>query len=60
MLGTPNHEGLTRLERVMHGYGTPEDIAWQIEQNRLHQEWANSHAGQAWLKAQPWYKPSKS
>jgi hypothetical protein len=56
-LGTPNHAGLTRSERVMHGYGTPEDLAWLADQNRLHQEWKNSPEGQAWLNSQPWYKP---
>ena len=55
-LGTPNHSGLTRAERVAAGYGTPEDLAWSAEQNRLHQEWKNSPEGQAWLKQQPWYK----
>ena len=55
-LGVPNHEGLTRSERIAHGYGTVADLAWLEEQNRLHQQWKNSAEGQAWLKSQPWYK----
>ena len=56
-LGVPLHSGLTASERIAHGYGTPEDLAWQAEQNRKHQEWKNSPEGQAWLKSQSWYKP---
>lgn len=50
--------GMTRAERVAHGRGSAEDLAWSEEQNRLHKEWLASSAGQAWLRSQPWWRPA--
>ena len=44
------HNGMTVSERVAAGCGTPSDMAWHAEQNRLHQLWKQSPEGQQWLK----------
>ena len=54
--GVPFHSGLTRSERIHHGYATAEDKAWLKDQDGQHEAWKSSPAGQAWLRAQPWFK----
>ena len=53
--GVPFHSGLTRSERIHHGYATAEDKAWLKDQDGQHEAWKSSPAGQAWLRAQPWF-----
>ena len=53
--GVPFHSGLTRSERIAAAYGTPADEAWAREQQAAHEAWKSSPAGQAWLRAQPWF-----
>lgn len=50
------HAGMTCAERVAAGFGTAADLEYHAEQNRLHQVWKASAEGQAWLKAQSWFK----
>ena len=44
------HSGMTALERITHGFSTPDDLAWQADQQRQYQEWAISPEGVAWLE----------
>ena len=53
--GVPNHSGMTRSERIAAGFMQAGDHEWLEDQDAQHEAWKSSPAGQAWLRAQPWF-----